>query len=196
MKRRDAIKRTGYFIGGTALSASILGTFSACQKAETFSWTPSFLTPEQGKAVMQIADLLIPKTDTPSATEALVHEYIDVAVKDLFTKEDQTKFQAAFDAFNNQCSEVNGKDFCTCTPEKQLVFLQELEKEAQNAEGPNFFRTLKGLVYQGYFTSEVGATEVLAYDPVPGNYDGCIPFADVGNTWATYYPILLNHTTQ
>jgi hypothetical protein len=36
----------------------------------------------------------------------------------------------------------------------------------------------------GYFTSEVGATQVLRYDPVPGAYHGCIPFEEVGKTWA------------
>ena len=39
----------------------------------------------------------------------------------------------------------------------------------------------------GFFTSEVGATQVLQYNPVPGAYKGCIPVSEAGNgkTWAT-----------
>jgi len=33
--------------------------------------------------------------------------------------------------------------------------------------------------------TEVGADEELIYDPVPGDFQGCIPFEDVGRAWAT-----------
>jgi hypothetical protein len=37
----------------------------------------------------------------------------------------------------------------------------------------------------GYFTSEAGATQVLRYIAIPGKQEGCIPFEQVGRTWAT-----------
>jgi gluconate 2-dehydrogenase gamma chain len=57
--------------------------------------------------------------------------------------------------------------------------------EAGFAEGPQYFLMLKELTMTGYFTSEEGATQVLRYEDVPGVYQGCIPFEDVGKTWAT-----------
>ena len=47
-----------------------------------------------------------------------------------------------------------------------------------------FFRTLKDLTLLGYYTSEIGATRELHHAPVPGRYDGCLPLAQVGRTWA------------
>ena len=35
----------------------------------------------------------------------------------------------------------------------------------------------------GYFTSEKIGKEVLNFDPIPGEYDPCIPLADIGNAW-------------
>jgi hypothetical protein len=34
---------------------------------------------------------------------------------------------------------------------------------------------MKELTILGFFTSEIGATKVLKYTPVPGRYNGCVP---------------------
>ena len=48
----------------------------------------------------------------------------------------------------------------------------------------SFFSRLKQMTIVGFFTSEVGATQVLKYDKIPGAYNGCVPFEEVGVTWA------------
>lgn len=58
------------------------------------------------------------------------------------------------------------------------------EKRARGQEERPFFRTMKELTLIGYYTSEVGATKELRHEPVPGRYEACIPFAQVGRTWA------------
>ena len=57
------------------------------------------------------------------------------------------------------------------------------EPAAERAERP-FWRTLKELTLVGYYTSEPGATQELRYEAVPGRYEGCIPFSQIGRTWA------------
>ena len=49
-----------------------------------------------------------------------------------------------------------------------------------------FMLMVKELTLLGYFTSEVGATQVLQYNPLPGPYRGCVPLAQAGNgrLWA------------
>jgi hypothetical protein len=49
--------------------------------------------------------------------------------------------------------------------------------EEQTAPIP-FFRTMKELTLLGYFTSEIGATQALTYNQVPGRYDACIPYKE------------------
>ena len=48
-----------------------------------------------------------------------------------------------------------------------------------------FFPALKDLVTVGYFTSKLGATKAVRYDPVPGAYRGCVPLSQIGRAWAT-----------
>lgn len=57
-----------------------------------------------------------------------------------------------------------------------------IEPEGENRR---FFRVFKQLVLLGFFTSEIGATQVLNYDEIPGIYEGCISLKEAGGkTWA------------
>lgn len=47
-----------------------------------------------------------------------------------------------------------------------------------------FMRSMKELTLVGYYTSEAGATQELRHEPVPGRYEGCVPFSEIGRTWA------------
>ena len=186
MDRRKAIKRTGFLLGSTAFSAAIFSSITSCQTAatESLSWTPSFLSTDQAKVVEIVADILIPRTDTPGALDVGVPAYIDLMFKDNFTKEEQVQVAAGFADFDKKSQAANGKSFIDATPEQKLSFLQQLEKEAQNSEDPSFIGVMKQLTFRGFFTSEAGMTEVLQFDPVPGNYDGCISLAEAGGAWS------------
>jgi len=172
---------------GGILSASAMATiFDSCvAPVEGEVWTPAFFSVDQGKMVTQIADILIPETDTEGAVAALIPQFVDSVAKLRLSEEEQAGVQAGFKAFEAACQAANGKGFLQCSDGEQLAFLQAQEKEAINSETPTLFGALKDIIYRGYFSSEVGATEVLKYESVPGNYDGCIPFSDVNGTWAT-----------
>jgi len=186
MKRRTAIKNTAFFMGGILSASAIATIFDSCvAPAAGEVWTPDFFSVDQGKLVTKIADILIPSTDTAGAVETLVPQFVDRVVKLRLTAEDQTAVQAGFKAFEEACQAANGKGFLKCSDAEQLAFLQAQEKTALKSEDPTLFGGLKELIYRGYFTSEVGATEVLKYESVPGNYDGCIPFSEVNGSWAT-----------
>ena len=49
-----------------------------------------------------------------------------------------------------------------------------------------FILTMKELTLLGFFSSAVGATQILQYLPVPGRFLSCIPLSEAGNgkTWA------------
>ena len=53
------------------------------------------------------------------------------------------------------------------------------------SRSPNSFRQIKELTLLGYFTSEVGATQALRYDPVPGSYRGSVRMGNSDRSWAT-----------
>lgn len=56
--------------------------------------------------------------------------------------------------------------------------------EPKTEEGIPFFKMMKELTLLGYFTSEPGATKALAYVPVPGKFEGCVPLKPGQKAWA------------
>ena len=55
---------------------------------------------------------------------------------------------------------------------------------ASNTGGKRFFEMIRELTITGYFTSEIGAKQALKFDEIPGSWDGCIPYDQVGGSWA------------
>jgi hypothetical protein len=39
----------------------------------------------------------------------------------------------------------------------------------------NFYRMFRDLTLTGYFTSEIGLTQQLHEEMIPGHFDGCVP---------------------
>jgi hypothetical protein len=79
------------------------------------------------------------------------------------------------------------KDFMSLTPEEKHALLVALDKEAQAetlGRKMHYFNMMKQLTVLGYFSSEPGATEALRYVPIPGRYDGCIPYHEGEKAWA------------
>jgi hypothetical protein len=48
----------------------------------------------------------------------------------------------------------------------------------------SFFKILKDYTLTGYFLSETGATQALAYERVPGGFQGDIPLKADQKAWA------------
>src|SRR5699024_7110857 len=71
MDRRRALRNIGLTTGVVAASPALLSLLQSCT-AEKASWIPEFFTPEEGIVLTNIVDIIIPKTDTPSASEVNV----------------------------------------------------------------------------------------------------------------------------
>jgi gluconate 2-dehydrogenase gamma chain len=194
MDRREAIKRTALLMGGLVSAPAIMGVLNGCTSKPGISWKPEFLSAEQATLVSQVSDIIIPKTDTPGATDVGVPSFIDLILKDVYAKEDQDRFTSGLQAFDEGAKKEYGDSFTDLDEEQQMAFVKKMHDEALQTErntspAPKrpFILMMKELTMLGYFTSEVGATQVLQYDPVPGAYKGCIPVSEAGNgkTWAS-----------
>lgn len=192
MDRREALKRTAWIMGGIISAPAISGILKGCKAEPSIDWKPAFLTNEQAAIVGQVADIIIPKTDTPGAKEVGVPSFIDTILKDCYKKEDQERFIAGLKAFDEDANKDLGDAFMDLDEEQQVEFVKKKHDEAIKAERESkqprpFILTMKELTLLGYFTSEVGATKVLQYEAVPGSYKGCIPVSEAGNgrTWAS-----------
>lgn len=162
-------------LGATVATPTLITLLQACeQPVQEEVWKPLFLSEPQGKTLAAMVDRIIPTTDTPSAKDAGVHQFIDLILKDCTNAEDAKKFADGLDALDKKCQETYQKGFTDLEVAQQDEFLNVENEALKGHEGePPFFRALKEATIQGYYTSEIGA-QTLAYVPVPGTYDGCI----------------------
>ncbi len=187
MKRRDILKASAIFLGYGLAGGTSIAVLNGCKADKSIDWKPSFFTQEQIDVLAEVAERIIPETDTPGAKEALVHRYIDEAMKNNFKKEDQDKVLEAVGVFDLQSNEKFQKNFVDITDVQKDEVLQGLADASKkdNEDGTSeIFPQLKSLVAAGYFTSEIGATMALIHDPIPGPYQGCIPLSDIGGVYS------------
>ncbi len=194
MDRREALKRTAWIMGGVISAPAIAGILKGCKAKPTIDWKPEFLSQDQGVIVSQVAEIIIPKTDTPGAKDAGVPAFIDQMLKEVYSEEDQKRFTDGLKAFDDEARTAYGDAFADLGEGQQTEFVKkthdaaiEAEKNTNPAPPRPFILMMKELTMLGFFTSEPGATQVLQYEAVPGSYKGCIPLSEAGNgkTWAS-----------
>jgi gluconate 2-dehydrogenase gamma chain len=191
MDRREALKRTALALGTVLSAPTIMAVLNGCTAKPGIDWKPVFFNEDQAVLVSQLAEVIIPKTDTLGAKEAGVPSFIEQVVKDCYSAEDQKKFTDGLLAFDEEAKKQTGDSFVDLDPTQQNEFANKLYKQGfetmkGGGEKP-FIMKMKELTLTGFFTSEPGATQVLQYEAVPGSYKGCIPLSEAGNgkTWAS-----------
>lgn len=204
MNRRQMLMRSVAVLG-TALSASVLqgvlaGSYASESSGEN-SQTSIFNDPQR-QLVADLAEAVLPKTHTPGAIEVGVPQFIEHIVAEWYTEKERNIFLAGLKETEQRSSRKWGQPFHQISSDQKNTLLREMEQESilwqqlnassatqnaaaiDSAEGDApFFAKLKELTITGYFTSEIVATEVLSYNPMPGYYDGDYPYQDVGTTW-------------
>lgn len=187
MERREAIKRTAAIMGGVIFAPSILGVLSGCTATDD-PWNPVLFDRNQAALTKALSETIIPETDTPGAIEVGVPGFIEKMVHEVYTEEQRIAFLEGLDLFASECVKTTGRAFTDLSSDEELEYALEMNRIALadlSVAVPHFFLVFKELTMVGYFTSEVGATQVLRYAAIPGFYDGCMPFEEVGRTWAT-----------
>ncbi|PJJ74601.1 gluconate 2-dehydrogenase subunit 3-like protein [Thermoflavifilum aggregans] len=190
MNRRDAIRQVALLMGG-ALSAGTLSIVLDSCHHEPENVTDHF-TDTHKQTITSLADLILPRTDTPGALDAGVPDFVVMMINECYPDDQRSKFLEGLNAFNHQCEQQYGKLFHNCSPDQQKEYLTTVEKQVfagQNTKDsddpvPYFYRTFKELTLLGFFTSEPGATKALVYVPIPGKYEGCIPLKPGQHAWA------------
>ncbi len=177
MNRRDML----LLLAGTAAVPDRLLAMGRTVHKRAQAGTLRALTPQQSETVATIAELIIPKTDTPGAREAGVPAFIDVMLADWGDADQRQFFTAGLANVDERSRAAFGKDFVACTAQQQSEILQDLDyelarlRDTKSDTSKNFFQAMKWLTLTGYYTSEVGATSELHFRVVPGRYEPCYP---------------------
>ena len=178
MNRRDALKRTALMMGYAVSASTIAAVMQGCETSGDPDWMPTYLNNDQSNLVAEIAEIILPKSDTPGAKDALVHRFIDSLFGGFMDDKKQALITEGLVAVDASSQSANNKKFVDATPEQQTAIIQKLANEATK---DSFFAKIKELTLTGYFTSEVVGKNVLNYLPIPGEYKACIDIEEVGN---------------
>ena len=182
MKRREALKNLGMATGFFVATPSIISLLQSCT-AEANTWTPEFLSVEQGVVLTNLVDIILPKTDLPSATEVNVPQFIDKYIKEVIEDDGQAEIKTAFgniisvlkpDA-ETKIEKVTQEDYKALLDKHMLVkdevdAEREANPESEDMTKSEFLNKLKWMTINAYRTSQQIGENVLAYDPVPGAY--------------------------
>ena len=128
-------------------------------------------SPEQHALVVDLAETILPETQTPGATTAQVDDFIAHVLTGWFTAPERERFLAELDEFAARCIAATGGHFAALPAAERAAYLAPLDREAAEARSRKrvplpFFATLKELSLVGYYTSEVGAAAIGYGGPV------------------------------
>ncbi len=184
------LQRRQVFQGLIALSA--VGGLAACGGAEEapsgqLSNPPSgLLNAEQIALIAAVAQTIIPQTETAGAVQAGVPDVLQSLVTDWGDTEYQQYWQTGLDTLAVSLTSPDGAAYTSLSPSEREAVLGAYDARVFAGEVEDgFYRDLKATAVQAYYMSEPGASEELAYEPVPGEWIGCVPLSDFPKTWAT-----------
>ena len=190
MNRREWLKCVSALAVGAVAAPSLLAVLDAHAASQTPGAAPAFFNPRQTSLIGAVADIVIPRTETPGATDAGVPAFIDSMFRDVYTKAERQIYLTALAAFD----QAGGKPFLQLDEAQRKALVLRLHAKAlghaPDARLPpaeDFVMRTKKLTMLGFYVSQPGCTQELQYVAVPGALKSDIPLSQAGNgrAWAT-----------
>lgn len=179
------------FLGGAALLALAIGLPLAAVKLLDL---PEGEAPTERQRLMmrEVSQLVIPRTGSAGAGEVGAGDFAILALAHGLDKSRTALLPGAAAELRahrradgsldhvrwleQTLDRSAGRDWLKAPAPKQIAALGTLDTDAF-AEGvkDHPWRTIKGLILTGYYTSEVGGAQELRFELVPGRYDPDLP---------------------
>lgn len=188
MGRREVIRDLAVGVGGAVTGLPILNNVTQAQghqhhvaaavvKETAASQAPTFFDQHQYATITELASLIIPTDDTPGANEAKVNEYIDMIVGD--SDADVKKVYVDGLAWLDETTlKRYQQKFIDASVKQQVEILTEISQikdpTPENQLQARFFKTIKNMTIDGFYTSKIGIEE-LGYigNTVLDEFPGC-----------------------
>lgn len=186
----------------TTIKSLLAFGFLGASGFSIFKWVDINKTPDtklllsKKALIADLAETIIPATDTPGAKDAKVEDYIIKMMLKCTEIKNQNLFIDGLADVDHYSNKHFNEPFENCKPADKVAILKHFEAKSHSFNslvakvegrylGDPFFTQLKNLTVTGYCTSQTGATKGLVYDYIPGMYDGSMPLAPHQRSWAT-----------
>jgi gluconate 2-dehydrogenase subunit 3-like protein len=167
-----------------ALCAGMRGMHQAAAAEEPAQpYTPQFFKPDEFATVEILTEMIIPTDDKPGAKEAQVANYIDFVVFSAaeFEPSLQREWTQGLAWLAQESKKRLGKSFQEATPSEREKLLTDMSlperdsKAAKTHPGFAFYRLVKDMTVEGFFTSKVGLVGFLEYQGMAflSEFPGC-----------------------
>jgi len=133
----------------------------------TESYAPKFFTATELTTVGALAETIIPRTQTPGAFDAKVHEIIDESLAT--RKPQQAAWRKGITEVSALSKKLYKKEYAALDLSDQAAVMTELSVKSP------FFKTLKDATCDAYYSTKEGLMTELGWDaakPMP-EFKGC-----------------------
>jgi hypothetical protein len=189
MNRRKAIKLI--LLG----SASVTSLLSYKWLDRIKSTDVAFLA-DKHLLIAELAETIIPATDTPGAKDVQVENFILRMLTDCTDMRSLNNFIIGLQELEEYSVLTYKRPFTICPANQKEAILKEFENRAfyykgllgkleNRVLGQPFFSILKKYTVMGFCTSQLGATQALSYEYIPGSYQNIGPIHPLQKSWAT-----------
>ena len=159
MERREAIIKISWILKSVFLAPSLLTFLQSCQNQVVNTRDLMVLNDYQDSLIKAIADTILPRTESPSASDVKVDRFIDLLLHDVFDEEVKQKFLLGLSQFDEDCESITGNRFLKLTETEQYTYLEKIDKEIMEQEYDElvpFYYTFKHLFpIKHYLTSKI-----------------------------------------
>jgi gluconate 2-dehydrogenase gamma chain len=167
LNRRTFIKSAGLAFGSVLLFPSCLKQNSAYR----------FFTPEEALCIIAFSEQIIPKDQSPGATDAGVIHYIDRQLAGVFHY-DQETYRTGIKDLQDYCARNHGKTFELLIPVEQIKLMKMMEsnqigeKEWTSGHASDFFNLIRSHTMQGFYGSPIhgGNKDFMSFEMLRVDY--------------------------
>lgn len=184
MDRRDALHLLARLAGAGAIARLAPDDLLTLGERVHALPTPAgVLTPAQRATAVAAMEAILPRTDTPGATDARTADFLDTLLAGWLAPAERAAITGGLDALDALAHATHGAPFARLTSARQLAMVEALDAEAQAAPrghgaggGPadaaatHWFAGLKWITVFGWATSRVTMEQALGTWPLPGRY--------------------------
>lgn len=204
MNRREFLQCAAILVSGMSANQASFGLTEEQQAylaaAPDYNTGESdYLSEAQRRIIGAMAEVVIPRTDTPGAIDAGVPRFIELMARDWLNEQERAIFEAGLADVERRIPGQYGASFDQLDADTQLQIMEDLEDEASGSPWYDFGNVqrefisdapficqIKELTIFGFFTSERGGREVLRYNPLPMYFDGDIPLEPGQSSWVGF----------
>jgi hypothetical protein len=176
LNRRALLLGAVFLVGGAAALSRFARKLPGTQ-------TPSAFSPEQFALLEQVSEVLVPATDTPGAIAAGVPAFMSQVLDEWGAPDTRAAMRGVIDRIEKLAWTQFGAGFLALAAEQRHELLKVFDEQALARLDPAYGK-FKYLVLLGYYHSEIGATQELRYELVPGAWRACLPLSEIGRASA------------